>query len=69
MSFELIRTREEFSAGRDKFGREITLFKTYAQGQTLWSIHREAYNQRNEAVTIDGLTPQNIAAIAQAVQQ
>jgi hypothetical protein len=59
-----------YDIGQDAYGRPVTLtFRRNYDGKELWSIRSEPYNQRDDGEKMDGLTAENLRALAAAVSK
>ncbi len=57
-----------YDIGKDAYGRPVTLpFRQNYDAKELWSIRSEPYNQRDDGERMDGLTAENLRALAAAV--
>lgn len=57
--------KAEYDIGRDAYGRAVTLkFERTYDGKDVWTIYREAANQRDEAEKVSGLTADNLRTLA-----
>jgi hypothetical protein len=59
----------EWDIGSDVYGRPVKLRATLKSGQrSEWTIHVAAYDQRDNDQRVEGLTFDNLTAIAEAAK-
>jgi hypothetical protein len=57
-----------YDIGKDAYGRPVTLtFRRNYDGKELWAIRSEPIHQRDDGERMDGLTAENLRALAAAV--
>jgi hypothetical protein len=62
-------TMMEWDIGSDAYGRPVKLRATIKSGQpSEWTIHIVAQNQRDHDQRVEGLTFDNLTAIAEAAK-
>lgn len=61
---------QKLSIGEDAYGRRVTMtrYRNSGNGMTMWRITTDPASQRDDGEKMDGLTDQNIAAMANALQ-
>lgn len=60
----------EYDIGKDAYGRLVTLtFRRNYDGKELWAIRSEPVSQLDEGERMDGLTADNLRALAAAVSR
>ena len=62
-------TRIEFTLTPTIYGQPMRLVRETTQGRTVWSIYRDAADQRDDSAIITGIPPVTLQEMAAAVTE